>query len=519
MFSTGFLLVTSPVSQIASKFGGYLRYVNQLINKTVYVRIDPNLAHKAQNAERGELNRLLPKIYSTVNSVSPHLDIRLLWGNRGLKRDISLCPLQYEPQIIVTDFLDKSKIVPYLENQFRFNAANMQLQVIDENIDLQNSTFSNIPEEKSTFRTYKSVCLGGTFDNLHNGHKFLLNTAQLCCTDSVTVGVTDINMIKNKVLWELIKPVEQRINTLRQYLKESDPTLNYNIVPISDPFGPSTEDPLLESIIVSKETLKGGNKVNEVRSSKNMKPLDVIVIDLVNEENKEASHEEDKVSSSSLRMRKLGTIIRQPKEKNLPKQPYLIGLTGGIASGKSSVASKLAGLGAGTINCDLLGHKAYENNTGHCFKEIINYFGTEILTQDKKIDRKKLGAIVFNDKEKLNKLNSFVWPEVKKLVDCEIKKLSVNHKVIVLELALLLEANWDENVHQVWVCIIPPQEAILRLKNRDGLDEKDALSRINSQMTNTERVQRANLVFCTLWESSFTMMQAQKAWAELQKLL
>jgi phosphopantetheine adenylyltransferase/dephospho-CoA kinase len=91
--------------------------------------------------------------------------------------------------------------------------------------------------------------------------------------------------------------------------------------------------------------------------------------------------------------------------------------------------------------------------------------------------------------------------------------------VIVLEIALLLEAGWQEKVHQIWVAIIDEKEAIKRLKERSGLEENEAKNIISFQMSNHEKVQKANIVLCTYWDHEFTMKQVTKAWNQTQKYL
>lgn len=109
--------------------------------------------------------------------------------------------------------------------------------------------------------------------------------------------------------------------------------------------------------------------------------------------------EEAKVSSSSNRIRMLGNKLKPtPRSWNWQEGPYVIGLTGGIASGKSSVAKRLAHLGAVTIDCDILGHKAYEVGTT-CYRKVVEEFGPHIVRdEDDSIDRRKLGSIVFNSR-------------------------------------------------------------------------------------------------------------------------
>ena len=161
--------------------------------------------------------------------------------------------------------------------------------------------------------------------------------------------------------------------------------------------------------------------------------------------------EEEKISSSSGRTRLLGTRL-QPARKvwDQSSGPYIIGLTGGSASGKSSICRKLEQLGAGVIDCDKLGHAAYIPGTV-AFNKIVQEFGHKVVGEDGQINRKVLGSIVFGEKGKLEKLNSLVWPEIGRLASEEIgKRFGEGRKVVVLDAAVLLEAGWQEMCNEVY---------------------------------------------------------------------
>lgn len=125
-----------------------------------------------------------------------------------------------------------------------------------------------------------------------------------------------LRLFLGKILPELILPVEQRIAELREFLLDIDNTLQYDIVPIDDPFGPTQHDPDMDMIVVSAETLRGGQKVNEIRASKQLRQLDIFAIDIVESNVHDGIHE-SKVSSSNTRIDLLGTRWRQP-EVNSP---------------------------------------------------------------------------------------------------------------------------------------------------------------------------------------------------------
>lgn len=379
-------------------------------------------------------------------------------------------------------------------------------------------------QPKHTDCQYKHVVLGGTFDRLHNGHKELLSQAIIRCKSKLTVGVTDGNMIKSKVLNELIEPCNIRIEKVAEFLQDVDSTLEYNVVPISDPFGPTKDDPTMDMIVVSAETLRGGDKVNELRASKGIGKLQLHCIELVEDHLpkhlRDIEGEDWKISSSSARIRLLGTKLREVQNApSIPPKPYVIGLTGGIASGKSAIGDRMERLGAGVINCDLLGHEVYLPGTkGHDL--IVKEFGEQILSPDGFVDRKALGKIVFADKACLERLNSLLWPLMMEMVEERLSAMrDAGVAVAVVEAAVLTMAGWDKRCHEVWAVIIPPNEAIRRLQERNGLSEEESKNRLASQPSNEHHVAKAHVVFSPYWSPNHTQQQVQRAWQQLQARL
>lgn len=374
-------------------------------------------------------------------------------------------------------------------------------------------------------KMFKNVCLGGTFDGIHAGHKVLFNEATKICSERLVVGVTDRDMIKNKVTWELIAPIETRMQEVKRYLTGVNPNLTYEIVAINDIYGPTIEDESLECIVVSEETVKGAHKINDIRKGKGWPALDIRIVNLVQDNSTSDAAmsrlNERKVSSSLMRLEKLGTLIRAPEmNKSIPDRPYLIGLTGGIASGKTTVGKYLESLGFGYINYDLLGHKTYAEINSPTYKQIVETFGNSILDEATQlIARSKLGKMVFANKTKLNQLNDIVWPAIYELVDREIEQLKDKHDIIVLESALLIESNQTKRVHEIWTTIVSPDEAVKRQVQSRGLSEEEAKERVNSQIDNLTRVQQSNVVFCSAWEVEFTRQQVDKCVKELRKRL
>ena len=172
----------------------------------------------------------------------------------------------------------------------------------------------------------------------------------------------------------------------------------------------------------------------------------------------------------------------------------VIGLTGGIATGKSEVARILQGLGAVIIDADQVGHKAYTPHS-ETWDEVVKAFGSGILQPDGNIDRRKLGAIVFSDPSRLDQLNRIMHPRMAKMVSDRIENLRESDPpAVVLEAAVLFEAGWESLVDEVWTTETPVQSAVDRLMARNGLADDDARKRISSQMSAQERAARSQVV-------------------------
>jgi dephospho-CoA kinase len=172
----------------------------------------------------------------------------------------------------------------------------------------------------------------------------------------------------------------------------------------------------------------------------------------------------------------------------------VIGLTGGIASGKSTVAELLGRHGAIVLDADLLGHEVYKPYQP-AWRAILDEFGEELAGGDGQIDRRKLASVVFTDSAAMKRLTDIVWPLMKTEMSNRLALCASNgSRVAVLEAAVLLEAGWDDLVDEVWVVMTPPEIAIARLIERSGFTDADARSRLAAQMTNDERAARADLV-------------------------
>ncbi|QGU00178.1 Dephospho-CoA kinase [Candidatus Syntrophocurvum alkaliphilum] len=194
----------------------------------------------------------------------------------------------------------------------------------------------------------------------------------------------------------------------------------------------------------------------------------------------------------------------------------IIGLTGGIASGKSTVANALKDLGAIIIEADKLAHQIIEPDKP-AYEEIIKTFGQEILNDDLTINRDELGKLVFNNPEKLEKLNNITHPRVIESFKNQIQAINKSqpNAVVVFEIPLLYEINIQHICDEVWVVWIDRETQIERLKLRDGFTEEEAIKRIDSQMSLDEKAKRANRVIDNRKGKEETIRIATKYYNEI----
>ena len=172
----------------------------------------------------------------------------------------------------------------------------------------------------------------------------------------------------------------------------------------------------------------------------------------------------------------------------------VIGLTGGIGTGKSEAARHMVSMGAELIDADAVGHEAYAPHA-EAWERVVEAFGEGILGPDNEIDRRALGAIVFSDPEQLSRLNGIMHPLMARMVQQKVDVFRGNGaNVVVVEAALLFEAGWDSLVQEVWVTDSPEETVIRRLSLRNGMSEEEARKRVSSQMSREERLGRADIV-------------------------
>ena len=204
--------------------------------------------------------------------------------------------------------------------------------------------------------------------------------------------------------------------------------------------------------------------------------------------------------------------MKAPKRKMI-----VIGLTGGIGSGKSEVARMLKELGAEVIDADRIGHEAYRPHTD-VWETIIAEFGQDILQPSGEIDRARLGARVFSDPEALTRLNAIVHPRMYEMFEKRLEMLrEQGAEAVVLDAALLIEAGWTSLVDEVWVTIAQEDVVVQRVQGRNGLPEEEIRRRVRSQLSSEERAKQATVVIDNNRGLEELRQQVQEAWGSRVK--
>ena len=195
----------------------------------------------------------------------------------------------------------------------------------------------------------------------------------------------------------------------------------------------------------------------------------------------------------------------------------IIGLTGGIGSGKTSVAAKLRALGARVFDADEAAKNAVLPGTEGFFK-VVETFGPQIVDADGKLNRTALAEIVFNDKAALKRLeeiiHSYVWQETDKfLKECQ----QSGQRAAILDIPLLIECGWHQKVDEVWLVVLPVEKQIMRTMERSGMTAEAVQARIAAQMPLDQKKKYATLVIDNsgAWEE--TEKQVITAWEKAVK--
>lgn len=196
----------------------------------------------------------------------------------------------------------------------------------------------------------------------------------------------------------------------------------------------------------------------------------------------------------------------------------LVGLTGGIASGKSLVSHVFKELGAFIIDADRIVHDLLEPGEP-AWAEVVSRFGEGVLLKDRHIDRRKLGGIVFSDGEKRSWLNNCIHPRVFDVYQAQVRrlKLSGTQAVVVFDAALLIETGYHRKMDRVVLVYADQDQQLRRLRERDHFTETEALARIRSQMPLADKRGYSDYVIENTGDREATERQARKIFEQLKR--
>ena len=197
----------------------------------------------------------------------------------------------------------------------------------------------------------------------------------------------------------------------------------------------------------------------------------------------------------------------------------LLGVTGGIASGKTEVANMLKELGAPIIEFDVIARQVVEAGKP-AWQEIVDYFGKQVVQEDDSLDRKKLSNIVFRDMEKRKKLESFTHPRISEEFVRQVNEIAEKTPgaIIQVVIPLLIELNLQYKFHKLMVVYIPKELQIERLVERDGISKEEATNILKAQLPIEEKVGYADYVIHNERSLEETRRQVEDLWQTLKKV-
>jgi len=192
-----------------------------------------------------------------------------------------------------------------------------------------------------------------------------------------------------------------------------------------------------------------------------------------------------------------------------------IGLTGGIGSGKSAVAKVLAELGALVLDADKVAQSTYAPGAS-AYSEVVATFGAEIVAPDGTIDRTKLGPLVFADPARLKKLTSIVWPRtMDRIRELTTELRAKGEKLpIVVEAAILIEANWMPLFDEIWLVTAPRDRVIARVERDRGMKPEQTEARIRAQLPDSERIRHAKVVIRNAGTLDELRAEVSRLWSD-----
>ena len=265
--STGILLFQLSSLVNPSLLSKIVTLALQKVEKTLYVQVKS----LSPETKLSTFNKIVNQIYNiSSKSAIDRFDTRVVLTDF---RDSLTCSPSSSSKLQTSHAIDTvitlspdNSYFEYLENK-KDGIYNEVLLIDSKTENVQLSSAQGVDKDRTDKKCentsnlankdkmYEHVVIGGTFDQLHSGHKMLISAAILRAKKSLTIGVTDGVMIKTKKLWELIEPCDKRIEKLKEFLMDVEPRLEYNVVPITDPYGPTAYVPTLQVIQLYKLTL------------------------------------------------------------------------------------------------------------------------------------------------------------------------------------------------------------------------------------------------------------------------
>lgn len=198
----------------------------------------------------------------------------------------------------------------------------------------------------------------------------------------------------------------------------------------------------------------------------------------------------------------------------------VVGLTGGIASGKSTVSRLLRGLGAEVVDTDTVAHEVVLPGT-EGWAQVVSAFGDDILRPDGTINRRLLGRKVFPDPAAVKRLNAIIHPRVIRVCEERIaaarRRAGTQQHILVIDAPLLIEAGMAGMVDEVWVVRVDEQTQLCRLMERDKFSFNEAIARVHAQMPLSEKLKHADRVIDNSGTRESTENQIRALWAELHR--
>lgn len=196
---------------------------------------------------------------------------------------------------------------------------------------------------------------------------------------------------------------------------------------------------------------------------------------------------------------------------------FVLGITGGIATGKSSVVQHFIDLGFPVVDADIIARHLLDQNE-QAYNEVVKVFGSEILQENGEIDRQALGALVFNHPDKLKQLDELMAPFLQESILAAIKQASQNQKLVIVDVPLMYEKGYDEWMDQVAVVYCTPNQQLKRLMQRNQLTEREAKQRMDSQLPIEMKKLLAEVVFDNSNDLTQTIQQVD-TWLSNRKYI